>query len=186
MYADAARGRRCSTAIATPLALIVALSLAGCSTTPSTGSASSAAPSASSEATPNSSPSIAPHNDAEGEEDEHPSVPVPEAGTASQTDAVAAATAAVTAFARPTLPEEQWWNELLPLLSQKGAVAYEGTLPSNIPVTAVTGAAVLLPASTDVATLVEVPTDAGIYVVTLVRGSTEESWLAERIRPAAQ
>ncbi len=86
----------------------------------------------------------------------------------------------------PFTPEEQWWNELLPLLSQKGAVAYEGTLPSNIPVTAVTGAAVVLDASTDVATLVEVPTDAGPYIVTLVRGSTTERWLAERIRPAGQ
>ena len=105
---------------------------------------------------------------------------------AGQTDAVAAATAAVTAFARLSLPEQQWWTELLPLLSQKGAVAYEGTLPSNIPVTTVTGAAVVLDASTDVATLVEVPTDAGAYIVTLVRGSTDEPWLAERIRPAGQ
>jgi hypothetical protein len=44
----------------------------------------------------------------------------------------------------------------------------------------------VLEASTDVATLVEVPTDAGAYIVTLVRGSTEEPWLAERIRPAGQ
>lgn len=84
------------------------------------------------------------------------------------------------------MPEQQWWAELLPLLSQKGAVAYEGTLPSNIPVSAVTGTPAVLEASTDVATLVEVPTDAGAYIVTLVRGSTEEPWLAERIRPAGQ
>ena len=31
-----------------------------------------------------------------------------------------------------------------------------------------------------------VPTDAGPYIVTLVRGDAEEPWLAERIRPASQ
>lgn len=184
MYADSSRPRQRTTLIATPIILAAALSLAACSTSPgqdpapaeSNGSYASAAPSQSSDD----------HDHSAEEEEDHPSVPVPEANAASQTDAIAAATAAVTAFARPSLPEEQWWNELLPLLSQKGAVAYEGTLPSNIPVTAVTGAAVVLDASTDVATLVEVPTDAGAYIVTLVRGSTTEPWLAERIRPAGQ
>ncbi len=120
------------------------------------------------------------------EEDDHPSEPVPEAAEESQSEALTAAVNAVTTFARPSLDETQWWNDLLPLLSQKGAVAYEGTLPSNIPVTAVTGPASILEASTEYATLVEVPTDAGPYIVTLVRGSADEPWLAERIRPAGQ
>lgn len=161
---------------------MAALSVAGCSTSPSAGPQTNATPSATTSATHTQTPHADDH--AEGEEQDHPSVPVPEAGVDSQMDAVTAATAAVTAFARPDLPEQQWWNELLPLLSQKGAVAYEGTLPSNIPVTAVTGTAAVMDASTDVATLVQVPTDAGDYIVTLVRGSTEEPWLAERIRPA--
>ena len=184
MYANANQARQRIALIATPVILAVAVSIAGCSASPgitptpggSDGSSPSSAPGQSSDD----------HAHRDGEEDDHPSVPVPEANTASQTDAVAAATAAVTAFARPSLPEQQWWTELLPSLSQTGAVAYEGTLPSNIPVTTVTGAAVVLDASTDVATLVEVPTDAGAYLVTRVRGSTDEPWLAERIRPAGQ
>lgn len=73
----------------------------------------------------------------------------------------------------------QSWNELVPLLSQRGAVAYEGTLPSNVPATAVAGAVVVLPASNRVATLVEVPTDAALYIVTLVSDDTDQLWLAE-------
>lgn len=184
MYAEASRVRQRIIAIATPIILAGALTLAACSTSPADGPTSvpSAGPSAS--AAPN--PSADEHAHSDAEEHDHPSVPIPEANPTSQGDALTAATAAVAAFARPSIPEEQWWNELLPLLSQKGAVAYEGTLPSNIPVTTVTGSAVVLDASTDVATLVEVPTDAGPYIVTLVRGSTDEPWLAERIRPAGQ
>lgn len=184
MYADASRARQRTALIVTPIILAAALSLAACSTSPGQDPAPAESNGSYASAAPSQSSGDQAHSDEE--EEDHPSVPVPEANAASQTDAIAAATAALTAFARPSLPEEQWWNELLPLLSQKGAVAYEGTLPSNIPVTAVTGAAVVLDASTDVATLVEVPTDAGPYIVTLVRGSTAERWLAERIRPAGQ
>lgn len=183
MYADASRARQRTTLIATPIILVAALTLAGCTTSAgTTPTVMATAPSASGAPSQGNDD----HDHGDEEEHEHPSVPIPEANPTSQTDAVAAAAAAVTAFARPSLPEEQWWNELLPLLSQKGAVAYEGTLPSNISVTAVTGAGVVLDASTDVATLVQVPTDAGAYIVTLVRGSTKEPWLAERIRPAGQ
>ena len=90
----------------------------------------------------------------------------------------------MTAFARPTLAEAQWWTELLPLLSQTGAYAYEGTLPGSIPVTAVTGAGRVVTGATDVMTLVEVPTDGGTYIVTLTRSDVTQPWLAERIRPA--
>lgn len=181
MYAET---KRRLSLVVLPATIALSLALAGCTTSSPTpvdapGDASGA---------PSSAPT-ATHTDADhahDEEDDHPSEPVPEAGAASQADALTAAQIVVTAFARPTLDEAQWWTELLPLLSQKGAVAYEGTLPSNIPVTAVTGAAVVLPASTEVATLVEVPTDAGLYIVTLVRGSADEPWLAERIRPAGQ
>lgn len=86
----------------------------------------------------------------------------------------------------------RWGNAInrrrtdLSIVDEEFVVSSEGTSPSNIPVTAVTGTPAVLEASTDVATLVEVPTDAGAYIVTLVRGSTEEPWLAERIRPAGQ
>lgn len=180
MYAD--RKSRLLFA-ALPATLTMSLLIAGCTSTPSASESPTDAPSAT--ASP-SSTGDSPHQHGSGEEDDHPTEPIPEAGEESQTDAVAAATRVVAVFARPTLDETQWWNELVPLLSQKGAVAYEGTLPSNVPVTAVTGDGVVLPASTEVATLVEVPTDAGLYIVTLVRDGGDQPWLAERIRPAGQ
>lgn len=181
MYAESKR--RLSNAVL-PATLAISLALTGCA--PSPTAPVGATDNASVAPRPTSSATDSADADQHDEEDDHPSVPVPEAGEASQADAITAAQAVVTAFARPNLDEAQWWTELVPLLSQKGAVAYEGTLPSNIPVTAVTGTAAVLPASTDVATLVEVPTDAGPYIVTLVRGGTDEPWLAERIRPAGE
>lgn len=169
--------------VALPTTLAVSLLIAGCTSTPGAPANSTDVPGATASASPTGD---SPHEHGSGEEEDHPTEPIPEAGEASQTDAVAAAERVVTVFARPTLDEAQWWNELVPLLSQKGAVAYEGTLPSNVPVTAVTGPAAVLPASTEVAALVEVPTDAGPYIVTLVRDSADQPWLAERIRPAGQ
>ena len=47
-----------------------------------------------------------------------------------------------------------------------------------------TGAGTILPASTEVALIVQVPTDAGPYNVSLSRPNAESAWLADRIRPA--
>ena len=108
----------------------------------------------------------------------------PEAGTQSQNDAIAAATTVMTTFAQPQLSAEEWWNAMLPLLSQQGAYAHEGTDPALIPVTAVTGAGEILEGSTEVTLIVRIPTDAGPYNITLTRPDSSSPWLAERIRPA--
>lgn len=153
-----------------------ALLLAGC--TPTQGD-EAARPSIT--ATPGPTKTFAP--DQPEVSDDQELVDEPAAAEESKTDAAAAAEAVVTAFARPDLPEAEWWNGLLPHLSQEGATAYEGTLPSNIPVTAVTGDATVLEGATDVIVLVAVPTDAGPYIVTLTRSDALQPWLAERIRP---
>lgn len=108
----------------------------------------------------------------------------PEAGTGSQGDAIAAAIDVMETFAQPQLDADTWWTQMLTLLSQQGAVAYEGTNPAEIPVHQVTGAGTVLEGSTEVSLIVQVPTDAGLYNVTLARPSADAPWLAERIRPA--
>ena len=108
----------------------------------------------------------------------------PEAGGDSQRDAIAAATKVMQTFAQPQLSADKWWAQLLPLLSQQGGVAYEGTDPSQIPVHQVTGAGTVLPDSTEVSLIVQLPTDAGLYNVTLTRPDAAAPWLADRIRPA--
>ncbi|MFI8634241.1 hypothetical protein ACIGEP_16790 [Microbacterium sp. NPDC077663] len=110
--------------------------------------------------------------------------PVPEAESGSQAAAIDAATAALTAYAQPELPYQEWINGLYPYLTQAGAAAYEDTDPARIPVRKVTGPGVILPASTEVALIVQLPTDAGNYNVSLSRPNAVAAWLADRIRPA--
>jgi len=108
----------------------------------------------------------------------------PEAGPDSQQDAIEAATEAMKTFAQPQLSADDWWAQMLPLLSQQGAVAYEGTDPAQIPAHQVTGGAIVLADSTDVSLIVQVPTDVGPYNITLTRPNASAPWLADRIRPA--
>ncbi|WP_421076952.1 hypothetical protein [Microbacterium sp. IO18] len=108
----------------------------------------------------------------------------PEAGGDSQAGALEAATAALEAFARPGLDYDTWWAELLPHLTQQAGVAYEGTDPAQIPVRQVTGAGTVLEGSTEVSLIVQLPTDAGPYNITLTRAGGDAPWLADRIRPA--
>jgi hypothetical protein len=117
-------------------------------------------------------------------EDDATMVPVPGAAGTSQEAAITAAENAVAAFGRPDLPYQEWINGLYPLMTQTGAAAYEGTDPQNVPVRQVTGAGMILEGSTEVALIVQVPTDAGTYNVSLSRSSADAPWLADRIRPA--
>lgn len=156
--------------------LALALTLAGCvagsgdSSTPS----NSGSPSATSTAAVNPSPPV----------DGATAEPVPEAAADSQAAAISAAVDALTAYARPGLSYQEWINGLYPHLTQAGAAAYEDTDPALIPVNQVTGAGTILPASTEVALIVQVPTNAGLYNVSVSRSSPDAAWLADRIRPA--
>ena len=108
----------------------------------------------------------------------------PEAAGDSQQKAITAATKVMQTFAQPQLSADKWWAQMLPLLSQQGGVAYEGTDPSQIPAHQVTGAGTVLPGSTEVSLIVQLPTDAGLYNITLTRPDASAPWLADRIRPA--
>ena len=160
--------------------LAVVLALAGCvggsgtglpdATTAPSRDAASAAP------TTSANPS-APKDDATA-------VPVPEADANSQAAAISVAEKVVTAFGRPGLDYQTWINGRYPLRTQTGAAAYEDTDPANVPVHQGTGAATIMPGSTNVALIVKVPTDAGPYTVSLSRPGSTAPWLADRIRPA--
>ena len=160
-------------------AIALSLTVTGC--TAPEGPADAAAPSAApSSAADPSGHETSPHD----HEEDHPSAEIPEAAPESRDAALEAAEHVVAMFGRPEMDQKQWWDELVPLLSQKGAFAYEGTRAVNVPIRAVTGEGTVLDASTDVMLIVQVPTDAGLYNVTLSRGGVDEPWLAERIRPA--
>lgn len=108
----------------------------------------------------------------------------PEASADSSAAALEAAALAMSTFAQPELSADEWWRQMLPLLSQAAAIAYEGTDPAQIPAHQVTGPGRIIDGSTEVSLIVEVPTDVGPYNVTLIRSDPDSSWLADRIRPA--
>ncbi len=164
-------------AAAAAIPLVAALALAGCVN--SNDPSPSLSPISSSTVTSTSPANPSPPVDMGATAD-----PVPEAGTDSQEAAIDTAEKAVTAFARPDLSYDEWINGLYPYLTQTGAAAYEDTDPALVPVRQVTGAGTILPASTEVALIVQVPTDAGPYNVSLSRQSPDAPWLADRIRPA--
>lgn len=110
--------------------------------------------------------------------------PVPEATGASQESALAAARTVLTVFARPQLSYPVWIAGLYPLFTQSGAAAYEDTDPKTVPVQQITGEGRVLSGSTDLALIVAVATDAGMYNISLSRPSISAPWLADRIRPA--
>lgn len=163
-----------STPVAVILALATVTALAGCvdqGTTPDPTSTSGQP----------GSPAPTNHEDPY---DDGEVVPPDEAGGDSQAAAIEAATTALSTFAQPNLDYDTWWSQMLPLLTQQAGVAYEGTDPAEIPVHQVTGAGVVLEGSTEVSLIVQLPTDAGPYNVTLTRPSAGAPWLADRIRPA--
>lgn len=164
-------------AAAAAIPLVAALVLAGCvnSNDPGPSLSPSSSPTVTSTSPANPTPPVDMGATAD---------PVPEAGTDSQEAAIDTAEKAVTAFARPDLSYDEWINGLYPYLTQTGAAAYEDTDPALVPVRQVTGAGRILPASTEVALIVQVPTDAGPYNVSLSRPSPDAPWLADRIRPA--
>lgn len=109
--------------------------------------------------------------------------PVPTWDVAAETAAINAATAALAAFARPDLSQEQWWAQLRPHLSQEAAETYVYTDPINVPVSAVTGTATALESSSAYLALVDVETDVGTYQVLMVRADGESPWLAQEFAP---
>lgn len=158
-----------------PLALAAALTLTACSTSSDPeGQAPSAAPTASGDPSASSTPSV--YDDATAQ-------PAPDASEGAQQSAVDAAEKVVRTYAQPKLSPNEWAQQMTPLLSQSGAIAYEGQDPTTIPATKITGSGKVLPGATDVALNVLVPTDAGDYNVALSRSGDSNPWLTNEIRP---
>lgn len=110
-------------------------------------------------------------------------VPEPVWDDASRAAAAQAAAAAMTAFARPNLPYEQWWAELAPHLSVQAQIDYQYVDPINVPARAVTGQAVARAEPSASVVQIPVPTDVGTYTVVLSRADAAAPWLVERFTP---
>jgi hypothetical protein len=100
----------------------------------------------------------------------------------SAAEARSLAGAALRAFARTDLPQEQWWSGVSGYFSPDAAAIYESTDVAAVPVHSIAeGSARLLPSSTRFRAQVKVGTDAGPYTVTLLRAG--DQWLVDRFTP---
>ena len=103
---------------------------------------------------------------------------------ASKTAARETATKAMTLFARPTVTDKVWIQELGQLLTAQATADYQYVDPANIPVTKVTGTGRLkIDENNGFGCHVVFPTDAGDYDVQLLRSSADKPWQVNRFTP---
>ena len=111
--------------------------------------------------------------------------PSPTWDASSSAAAAKAAEAAMRTFARPSLSAQSWWRDLAPLLTQQARQDYADVDPANIPARRVTGSARIRPTGSGYVVEAKVPTDAGVYTLTLTRKGPTAPWLTSRLTPPA-
>jgi hypothetical protein len=103
---------------------------------------------------------------------------------ASKTAALETATKAMTLYARPTVTDKEWIQELGQLLTAEATADYQYVDPANIPVTKVTGTGQLrMDENNGFGCHVVLPTDAGDYDVQLLRSAANMPWQVNRFTP---
>lgn len=100
---------------------------------------------------------------------------------ASRQAAAAAGEAAVAAYARPDLGHEAWWAGVGPLMTQRARTDYVWVDPSRVPAAQVSGPGELVDEDSAWTARVRVPTDAGVWLVVLVRADGASPWLVARL-----
>ena len=103
---------------------------------------------------------------------------------ASKTAAIDTATKAMTLYARPTVTDKQWIQELGQVLTAQATADYQYVDPANIPVTRITGTGQLrIDENNGFGCHVMFPTDAGDYEVQLLRSGADKPWQVNRFTP---
>jgi len=105
----------------------------------------------------------------------------------SQREAVDAATRVMGVVVAHKDSYDAWWGALAPLLSADAAVDWEYTDPARITSTQLTDPAHVTDAPSSTQVFVDVPTDAGIWRLELVRlvepGAGATPWTVHGLRP---
>jgi len=103
---------------------------------------------------------------------------------ASKTAALETATNAMTLYARPTVTDKQWIQELGQLLTAQATADYQYVDPANIPVSRITGTGQLrIDENNGFGCQVVFRTDAGDYDVQLLRSAADKPWQVNRFTP---
>lgn len=168
--------------------VVLALALGGCG--PGTSGDGPQAPAPPTQTTPLAPP--APPADVEdsgGEAmeeltggEQHPSEPSPTWDADAERAAAERAAAFMRAFARPDLPDDDWHAGIAGFMTIQGAQEFAYVDPANVPASSVESARVLANVSASLAE-VEVTTDAGTYLVTMIRTTANTPWLVEYTAP---
>lgn len=104
----------------------------------------------------------------------------------SKDKAVEVAEKAMADFARPTVEEKQWANDLARWLTPQATADYSAVDPANIPASRVTGPATLsVDEANGYGVTAAVPTNAGTYAVQLLRTGKDAPWKVNRLTPPA-
>lgn len=107
-------------------------------------------------------------------------------GQASKDQAVDVAQKAMADFARPTVEDQQWANDLARWLTPQATADYSAVDPANIPANRVTGPAKLtVDESNGHGATATVPTNAGTYTLQLLRTGKDAPWKVNRLTPPA-
>jgi len=103
---------------------------------------------------------------------------------ASKTSALDTATKAMTLYARPTVTDKAWIQDLGQILTAQATADYQYVDPANIPATKITGTGRLtIDENNGFGCHVAVPTDAGNYDVQLLRSAADKPWQVNRFTP---
>ncbi|MFP3460090.1 hypothetical protein R5O87_04485 [Arthrobacter globiformis] len=103
---------------------------------------------------------------------------------ASKTSALDTATKAMALYARPTVTDKEWIQDLGEVLTVQATADYQYVDPANIPATKVTGPGQLkIDENNGFGCHVVFPTDAGDYDVQLLRSAADKPWQVNRFTP---
>ncbi|WP_139006942.1 hypothetical protein [Arthrobacter crystallopoietes] len=103
---------------------------------------------------------------------------------ASKKTALETATQAMTLYARPTVSDKVWIQELGQLMTPQAVADYQYVDPANLPVKKITGPGQLkVDGNNGFGCHVVFPTDAGEYDVQLLRSAADKPWQVNRFTP---
>ncbi|WP_427019529.1 hypothetical protein ACQCSX_23445 (plasmid) [Pseudarthrobacter sp. P1] len=103
---------------------------------------------------------------------------------ASKKAALDTATQAMTLYARPTVTDKVWIQELGQILSSQAVADYQYVDPANIPVKKITGPGQLkVDENNGFGCHVVFATDVGNYDVQLLRSAADKPWQVNRFTP---
>ncbi|MCQ9165503.1 hypothetical protein [Arthrobacter sp. STN4] len=103
---------------------------------------------------------------------------------ASKTSALDTATRAMELYARPTVSDKVWIQDLGQLMTSQAVADYQYVDPANIPVKKITGPGQLkVDENNGFGCHVVFPTDAGSYDVQLLRSAADQPWQVNRFTP---